>query len=72
MSPTGQSATSSVGSLSPADVMGVTGLDVTSSLGDISITTNPIVIPTGQSITSSVGSLSPADVMGCNRFIFYI
>jgi len=63
MGPTGQSATSSVGSLSPADVIGITGLNATTTLGDVDITTNPIVLPTGQSATSSVGSLSPADVM---------
>ena len=34
--PTGLSATSSVGSISPADVMGLTGVSSTSSVGSLS------------------------------------
>jgi len=60
----GQQATASVGSLSPADVMGVTGVSATTSVG------SPVVIGditqslTGVSSTTSVGSISPADVIG--------
>ena len=50
--------------LSPADVMGLTGVSSTSSVGSISINSSPIVDLTGLATTSSVGSISPADVMG--------
>ena len=40
----GQSATASVGSISPADVMGVSGLSSTKSLGGISVNSNHIDI----------------------------
>ena len=53
MGVTGQSATASVGDLSPADVMGVSGVSATVSLGDVAITTNPIIIPTSLSMTSA-------------------
>jgi len=59
---TGVSSTFSVGSLSPADVMGLTGLSTTSSVGSVIAGTG--VPLTGVSSTSSVGSLSPADAMG--------
>ena len=60
----GQSATTSVGSISPADVMELTGVSATVSLGTIVTTSNPTVIPTGISATASVGSLTPADAIG--------
>ena len=49
-------------SLNPADVMGLTGVSATSSVGSLSdIVISATVEPTGQSFTSSVGSLDPAD-----------
>ena len=51
---TGQSATVSVGSITPADVMGVTGLSATSAVGSISPA--DVMGLTGVSATSSVGS----------------
>ena len=50
--------TSTVGSISPADVEGLTGVSVTSSIGDVEVTRTEVEIPTGQSLTSSVGSLT--------------
>jgi len=61
---TGQAITSGVGSISPADSIGVTGFSLTSNIGELNITSNPSVIPTGLSITSSVGLITPADVIG--------
>tara|TARA_R100000322_G_scaffold148628_1_gene105294 strand:- start:254 stop:1168 length:915 start_codon:yes stop_codon:yes gene_type:complete len=61
---TGQAITSAVGTLAPADVMGVTGVSATFGVGEISINSSPIVDLSGQALTSSVGSLTPADVMG--------
>ena len=61
---TGQSSTSNVGSISPADVMGVTGVSATTSLGTANTNSNPTISVTGVSATSAIGSLSPADVMG--------
>ncbi len=60
----GQASTSAVGTLAPADVMGLTGASLTSELGSITIGSSPIVAVTGQQATVSVGSLSPADVIG--------
>ena len=50
--------------LTPADVMGVTGVSSTSSVGSVSFTIDATASVTGVASTSSVGSLSPADVMG--------
>ena len=63
---TGQQATASVGSISPADVMGLTGVSATTTLNSsgVNITSNPTIIPTGLSATVSVGSSSHASVMG--------
>ena len=61
---TSSAMTPSVGSISPADVMGLTGVSATTSLGTLSTNSNPIIDVTGISITSSVGSITPADVMG--------
>ena len=55
----GLQAISSVGSLSPEDVVGLTGLSATSSVGSISPAAMAIGL-TGLQATSSVGSLSPA------------
>jgi hypothetical protein len=60
---TGVSSTFSIGSITPADVMGVTGVESTFSVG--SITPADVMGVSGQSITSSLGSISPdAQVMG--------
>ena len=50
--------------LNVADVMGVTGVSSTSSVGSVSLTIDATASVTGVASTSSVGSLSPADVMG--------
>ena len=55
---------SSVGALTPADVIGLTGVSATVSVGDSSIVGDFTALPTGISVTSSVGSISPADVVG--------
>jgi uncharacterized ParB-like nuclease family protein len=60
----GQSATASVGSLSPADVMGLTGVSSTASVGSPTIIGDITAALTGQAATTSVGSITPADVMG--------
>jgi len=46
-----------VGSLNPADVMGLTGVSATSSVGEVVIDFSILVPLTGVSTTSSVGSL---------------
>ena len=61
---TGQQATASVGSISPADVMGLTGISATISLGTPVIIGDITQALTGQAGTTSVGSISPADIMG--------
>jgi len=60
----GQQATASVGSISPADVMGLTGVSSTASVGSPTILGDVTTSLTGVSATVSVGSISPADVMG--------
>ena len=56
--PAGLSATSSVGAISPADVVGLTGLGSTVSLGSLTITETQLVTITAPSgLTSSVGSI---------------
>ena len=60
----GQQATASVGSISPADVMGVTGVSSTVSVGSPLVIADITQTLTGVSATASVGSISPADVMG--------
>ena len=60
----GQSATTSVGSISPADVMGLTGVSATASVGSPTIIGNVTIAPTGISATISVGTITPADVIG--------
>ena len=60
----GQQATASVGSLSPADVMGLTGVSATASVGSPTVVGDITQALTGVSATASVGSITPADVMG--------
>ena len=55
----GQEATASVGSISPADVMGLTGVSSTASIGSPTILGDVTVSLTGQSATASVGSITP-------------
>jgi len=56
--PTGQQATVSVGSISPADVIGITGQAMTSSVGEFTFVISPTIIPDGQEVTASEGQLS--------------
>ena len=45
--------------------MGLTGLEIESNVGNITISANPTINVTGLSMTSSIGTLDPADqVMG--------
>ena len=60
----GQSATANVGSLVVGDILGLTGVSSTTSVGSPTIIGDITESLTGESITSSVGSISPADVMG--------
>ena len=55
----GVSATASVGSISPADVMGLTGVSSTASLGSPVVIGDITASLTGQSATASVGSITP-------------
>ena len=58
----GIGATSSVGAITPADVVGITGVSATSSVGTgISFVISPTIIPDGQSATVSEGQLSLND-----------
>ena len=50
--------------LNPADVMGLTGVSSTSSVGSPTIIGSVEFSISGQSATSSVGSIAPADVIG--------
>ena len=52
------------GSYDRMDVMGLTGVQATSAVGTIEISTNPVIDLVGFGLTSSVGALAPADVMG--------
>ena len=61
--PTGQAITSSVGSISPADAIGLTGVSATFSIGSIEISTNPIIDVTGVAITSGVGAIDPQGIV---------
>jgi len=53
--------TSSVGAITPADVVGLTGQGLTSNVGAPTIILSPIVSLTGQAATSAVGTPSPID-----------
>ena len=59
--PTGQQATASVGAITPADVVGLTGLSATASCPTQLDIPEQIV---GVGATSSVGSITPADAVG--------
>ena len=61
--PTGQQITSSVGSIAPADAIGLTGVSATLSVGSVDIASNPVVSVTGQAMTSSVGSIDPLAIV---------
>jgi hypothetical protein len=61
---TGQEATASVGSITPADVIGLTGVSATLSVGSPTVIADVTQSLTGVSATTSVGSIAPADVMG--------
>jgi len=55
----GIGATSSVGAITPADVVGLTGVSVTSSVGTgITFVISPTITPDGQVATASEGQLS--------------
>ena len=60
----GQSATTNVGSITPANVMGLTGVSATASVGSPTIIGDITQALTGISATASVGSIVPADVIG--------
>ena len=58
----GIGATSSVGAITPADVVGLTGVSATSSVGTgITFVISPTIIPDGQVATASEGQLSLND-----------
>ena len=58
----GIQATSSVGAIIPADVVGISGVSATSSVGTgITFVISPTVIPDGQEATTSEGQLSIND-----------
>jgi len=56
----GQSSTTSVGSISPADVMGLTGLSSTSAIGSLTTVqvTNASLVGLGLSMTAEVGAFN--------------
>ena len=65
-------AGSAVGSISPADVMGLTGQVIKSEVNGAGINTGDTTAFTLASVTMSaeVGSISPADVVGINDITF--
>ena len=56
-------ATASPGALAPADVMGLTGISGTISVGSITVASVELIDVTGVGATSSVGSISLADMI---------
>ena len=60
----GVQATASVGSLIVGDILGLTGVSSTASVGAPTIIGDITQALTGVSATTSVGSITPADVMG--------
>ena len=64
--PTGLSATVSVGSISPADVIGLTGVSATTSVG--SLTPADVMGLTGQSATASVAAFGTATGFGIQAY----
>ena len=61
----GQSATVTLGSLAPADIMGVTGLSADIDFGTLSINSNPLTLLTGLIGQSTLGGVtaSPATLI---------
>ena len=61
----GQSATVTLGSLAPADIMGVTGLSADIDVGTLGFTSNPLTLLTGLIGQSSLGGItaSPATLI---------
>ena len=61
----GQSATVTLGSLAPADIMGVTGLSADTDFGTLSINSNPLTLLTGLIGQSTLGGVtaSPATLI---------
>ena len=55
-------ATSATGTISPADVMGVTGVEANTDVGSLTINSEDIIDITGVSATASVGSISPTEM----------
>ena len=55
---TGQQADSAVGSITPADAVGLTGQAATTSVGGFTFILSPTITPTGQVATVSEGQLS--------------
>jgi len=60
--------TSSVGSLAPADIMGLTGLSATFSIGTLSVDTSLDLTLTGQSATSNVAAFGTASGFGIQAY----
>ena len=60
--------TSSVGSLAPADIMGLTGQSATTSLGTPSLTISFDTTLTGLSATSSVAAFGTSDGFGIQAY----
>jgi len=62
----GQSATTSLGSIiaTPATGVVLSGVSATSNVGNLTISGALLLPLSGQSATTSLGSISPADVMG--------
>ena len=58
----GQSATVTLGSLAPADIMGVTGLSADIDVGTLGFTSNPLLLLTGLSATTTLGSVEALPV----------
>ncbi len=62
--------TSSVGAISPADVMGLTGVSSTSNVGSFTFVISPTITLTGQVATSAVGSFAFAEqVIGLDSLV---
>ena len=60
----GQQATASVGSASPADVMGVSGVSATTSIGSVTMIGDVSLTLTGQSLTTSLGTVNIIEGIG--------
>ena len=55
-------ATSATGAIAPADVIGISGLGATISIGSITVASVELVDVTGVGATASVGSISPTEM----------